>query len=64
MIKIRDLKPDLVVWTGDTIPHNFWEHNAIDTIKGVSQVTYNVMYYLKGIPVYPVPGNHDFYPTN
>lgn len=39
---IRDkVKPELIVWTGDTMSHNFYEHTpekVVNDLKNISSV--------------------------
>jgi hypothetical protein len=33
---IRDVvKPDIVVWTGDTVPHDLWSESSDDVVNDI-----------------------------
>lgn len=63
---IRDvIKPDIVIWTGDTVPHNAWDHTLAISVDHVRNISETINNYL-GVTaeIYPTPGNHDFFPMN
>lgn len=59
-----ELKPDVVFWTGDIVPHDQW-HYDLDYVK-----TYQVRLaeFMKAnfteYSIYPLEGNHDFETAN
>lgn len=65
LTEIREnIKPDLVMWTGDSVPHNLDTltiQNNIDIMKNVTKM---VKDGLKGYKMYPSIGNHDTYPQD
>lgn len=63
---IRDVvKPDVIIWTGDSISHDFWEHTHEEVIRKITVISDLVFQYLnKTSTIYPVMGNHDVFPLN
>lgn len=63
---IRDeVKPDLLVWTGDTVPHYVWGITNEFVVEEVHKASELISQYLLNITViYPVIGNHDSFPFN
>ena len=54
----------MIVWTGDSVPHNFWEHDLDDIKTVLSLISYTMEHYWPNEKIYPVVGNHDFFPSN
>merc|ERR1711990_669582 len=55
---IRDqTKPDLVLWTGDSIPHNVGSLTADSNAEIMKNVTNTIARVLKDYRVYPALGN-------
>jgi sphingomyelin phosphodiesterase len=63
---VRDVvKPDIVIWTGDSVPHNIWGVSEEEVVDGVTRVSDLVFRYLGATAkIYPGMGNHDLYPLN
>jgi predicted MPP superfamily phosphohydrolase len=63
---VRDVvKPDIVIWTGDSVPHNIWGNSDEEVVEMVYKVSDLVYQYLGSTAkIYPVLGNHDIYPLN
>jgi len=63
---IKDnVKPDLILWTGDNTPHNVWDEKRSEVYPSTSSVTEIIKSYIgSSIPVFPVAGNHDTYPLD
>jgi hypothetical protein len=60
-----NIQPDIVVWTGDTVPHNFWDHTLNSTINHVTKISNMVNSYLGSTSkIFPTVGNHDIFPMN
>lgn len=57
-------KPDLVLWTGDSIPHNVGTLTADSNAQIMKNVTNMVAKELKDFRVYPALGNHDTFPQD
>jgi hypothetical protein len=61
--QIKDvIKPDLMFWAGDSVPHNVDSltiENNIDIMLNITEV---VKKGTEGIKMYPAIGNHDTYP--
>jgi len=60
----NQIKPDVVLWTGDSIPHNIESVTFDETVNNMARVSREVADGLKGIPIYAAPGNHDTYPAD
>jgi predicted MPP superfamily phosphohydrolase len=60
----NQIKPDVVFWTGDSIPHNIESVTFDETVNNMARVSREVADGLKGIPIYAAPGNHDTYPAD
>lgn len=58
------LQPDLVLWLGDTSPHDIWNYQPDRQSHNVQEVTDIIREKLGGIPVYPAIGNHECYPLD
>jgi sphingomyelin phosphodiesterase len=62
----REIKPDMVLWTGDNPPHDVWDQspiyqtNATEEIAKILHDNINT----KQTRIYPSPGNHDSYPSD
>jgi sphingomyelin phosphodiesterase len=63
---LTDIKPDMVIWTGDNSPHYVWadtEEDVIASTVGLTQILKD-SFTKKGITVVPIQGNHDTWPIN
>ena len=60
----NEIKPDVVIWGGDSIPHNTESVNTKENIEVMEKVTKQVIEGLPGIKIYPTIGNHDTYPQD
>ena len=58
---IKEVKPDIVLFLGDILPHNGWEQAAEVHYKGLREFT-GLLEKFK-VPVYPVLGNHEGHPS-
>jgi hypothetical protein len=59
------VKPDFLVWTGDNISSNFWDHTLETTIQDITKISQLVNDYLGSITaIFPAIGNHDIFPLN
>lgn len=63
-IRDMDATPDLVFWTGDNIAHDIWNQTAYKNADYTIQITNWIKKHWGEIPVFPAPGNHEFYPVN
>ncbi|XP_069742991.1 cyclic GMP-AMP phosphodiesterase SMPDL3A [Narcine bancroftii] len=58
-------RPSFVIWTGDSPPHvppaKLSTKIVIDLIRNMTQIIQN---YFKDLPVFPVLGNHDYWPQD
>lgn len=60
---IKDnVKPDLVMWAGDSVPHNIDTLNFESNVNIMKNITKMVADGLDGIKIIPCIGNHDTYP--
>ena len=59
------IKPDVIFWTGDTVPHNmFEEKHFTDKLEYIDRVTSFFRANFTNMTVYPLLGNHDFAVSN
>lgn len=56
------VKPDAVLWSGDSMPHILHSNTPENTVNTLRRVSRQVSEGLDGIAVYPALGNHDTYP--
>ena len=60
------LKPELAVWTGDTVDHTIWrqsrEKNIYATLWATKQMS-NIFNTTR-MKIFPIDGNHEAYPVN
>lgn len=47
---------DYVLWTGDILPHDFWQQTKATSIKYIEESTNAIHKYLPQTPVVPVLG--------
>jgi len=59
-----DIKPDAVMWGGDSIPHNLDSLQIDNSVQIMKNVTKIVADKLSDYPIYPTIGNHDTYPQD
>ncbi|KAI8616023.1 Metallo-dependent phosphatase-like protein [Chytriomyces sp. MP71] len=64
--QIKSVVPniDLVLLTGDLVPHNLWETTTANVFSALEQAIGLIKQYLPGTPVIPAVGNHDTSPSN
>lgn len=62
---VNQIKPDIIIWTGDNPPHNPWNNNREEAyeITGVFVDLLYKKYKFQGA-VYPALGNHEEYITD
>lgn len=58
------VKPDAVMWSGDSVPHILASNSVGETVDIMNRVSKQVADGLDGIAVYPAIGNHDTYPQD
>ena len=58
----EDLNPDVVIWLGDSVPHNFDALSKEEIVKIMREVTSIFEEFFGTRMVYPSIGNHDTYP--
>lgn len=59
-----EIKPDAVMWAGDSVGHYIDELSPKIVVDVMDKVTNQVKKGLEGYKVYPSIGNHDSYPAN
>lgn len=55
---------DLILWTGDLIPHNVWNTSREGNLDVIRQTVQMVKDYFPDVPVFPAIGNHESHPVN
>ena len=55
---------DFVLWTGDNVPHDWWNTTKEVNLKHIKLVTDLVKTAFKGKPVFVSLGNHESHPIN
>ena len=60
----EELKPDVVFWGGDSVPHNVDSLTFDSNVEIMKNTTKIVSDGLDGFRVYPTIGNHDTYPQD
>jgi hypothetical protein len=58
------MEPDVVLWGGDSIPHNIDTLTFKSNVDIMKNITAEVFSGLEGIRIYPTIGNHDTYPQD
>lgn len=62
---VNDIRPDILIFTGDNPPHDNWETNSNEAFEITSLFSYLIQYkYNLTIPIYPALGNHEEYPSD
>jgi hypothetical protein len=59
-----DIKPEAVLWGGDSIPHNVDTLNLKRNVEIVKNITHDVKTGLHDFQIFPTIGNHDTYPQD
>ena len=60
----NEIKPDVVLWGGDSIPHNVDTLTFDSNVQIMRNVTAEVLTQLDDLRIYPTIGNHDTYPQD
>jgi UDP-2,3-diacylglucosamine pyrophosphatase LpxH len=64
---IRDeIKPDILFWTGDNSAHDVWKSSHQEIVDYTANITNTIkqIFNNTNVSVFPIEGNHDFYPVN
>ena len=63
---VDDIKPDMILWTGDNAAHDIWENTSDETIEYTIKTTELLKETVKGhdITILPILGNHDTWVVN
>ena len=56
------VKPDFLIWGGDSVPHNVESQSAEDNINVIMNATKQITNALPETKTYVTIGNHDTYP--
>ena len=59
-----ELKPDLIIWTGDNSPHDYSTCSAEESMASIIELTKEIKKAYPDTPVVATFGNHDAYPGN
>mmetsp|Transcript_27023 Transcript_27023/g.19483 ORF Transcript_27023/g.19483 Transcript_27023/m.19483 type:complete len:81 (+) Transcript_27023:949-1191(+) len=57
-------KPDAIIWTGDSISHDFYALETEDILHTIKSLTDLLIETFPDTPIIPAIGNHDFDPAN
>lgn len=57
-------KPDVILWTGDSISHDLTGILEEDIYKVIKKLTKLIRHSFPGVPIVVSLGNHDFEPAN
>jgi sphingomyelin phosphodiesterase len=61
----NDIKPDIILWTGDSNSHSVWNSTQQETINVVTFLcTLMKDKFNFTMPIYPAIGNHEFFPAD
>jgi sphingomyelin phosphodiesterase len=55
----REIKPDLIFWTGDSNDHAVWNHTVGKETVAAQGVAQAIQKYLPDVPLIPQLGNHE-----
>jgi len=58
------MQPDVIFWTGDNTAHDVWLQSVEENAYYTHVLTDRVKEIFPDTPVYPVLGNHEFFPVN
>ncbi|XP_028967824.1 sphingomyelin phosphodiesterase [Galendromus occidentalis] len=58
------VKPDVVYWTGDIMPHDVWENTREDNLRQFNDTLSLLKTHLPAVKVIPAMGNHEGVPVN
>lgn len=59
-----NVKPDVVFWTGDVVPHDQWEYDVEYVTTYQTRLADFMKANLTDYSIYPLEGNHDFEVAN
>lgn len=62
----EEIKPDILIWTGDNSPHVIWENDHEEVVSATRNITEMIQFAFKNtkITVIATNGNHDTFPAN
>lgn len=64
MEQVRDMNISLVLWTGDSPPHDIWRYTQDNHTSYAEIITGMFKKYLPNVPIFPVLGNHGCFPMD
>jgi len=56
----EEVKPDAIFWTGDIVPHDFWNYDQEYIERYQNTFTSQLKTQFPDMAIYPIHGNHDF----
>lgn len=61
-----DIKPDVLVWTGDNSAHDTWQNTSEQVIEYTTKITDIIAETFEStdVKILPIEGNHDTWPVN
>ena len=60
----KNIKPDLIFWTGDIPAHDVWDQTRADQLQHIEITADILSKYFPDIRVYPSLGNHESSPVD
>ena len=60
----EEIKPDLIIWTGDSQNHDVWSQNEMNQTYPQQLITSLIKEYLPETQMYPIFGNHECFPAD
>ena len=63
-LKSMEEQPEMIFWTGDSTPHDIWNQSISKNAEYSIKVSEFLQDHLPNVPVFPTPGNHEFFPVN
>ena len=60
----KALNPDIILWLGDTSPHDLWNYRPDLQNRDVRMVAEAIREKMEGVSVYPAIGNHECFPSD
>ena len=58
------IEADMIIWTGDNVPHEIWDQSLEHNLKATLELTKMFKKEVPHIPLYPIHGNHEYFPAN
>ena len=58
----EEIKPDVIIWTGDNTAHDVWHQNSSTQTVPTKFATEYIKEFLPNVPLFPIFGNHECFP--